>query len=198
MERMAAEYCLTSKASAAILESALLPGAKQFGDGQGIDRPSNLGNPHMNTDAPVFRSGPCWKITSPTNVSTFLAALPLLQIEEATFYLESGATAPEQLDSYLKERAVPTAVKIPGGTIVPRPVIYQILLTPNSLAGLATLVEELEVATGSFHIHIYRGRDILLSWFDAFLDPIFLSGQIPKERVDEFSKGIGCTYEQIN
>jgi hypothetical protein len=34
------------------------------------------------------------------------------------------------------------------------------------------------------HLHVYQGQHLLLQWYDAFLDPFYVSKRLPRESVE--------------
>ena len=41
------------------------------------------------------------------------------------------------------------------------------------------------------HLHLYRGQDALVQWFDAFTVPLLISKSVPLDRVERFASAVG-------
>lgn len=148
----------------------------------------------------MFRKGACWKIipVAATSFSGFVRSLKCLGLEDSFLYIEGGGAAPPKLHSYLKENNVAESLRISGGTILPRPTIYSVPLTCGKIEEIATIAENIPSPIGSVHIHVYRDQEILLQWFDAFLDPIWASIGIPEPNIKEFSEELGYSYARAS
>jgi hypothetical protein len=72
-------------------------------------------------------------------------------------------------------------------------------ITPRNLEGLADLAERHAFPELAIHLHVYKGTDMLLQWYDAGgRDPLLLSKQIPVERVREFCNRLGVEYRHVD
>ncbi len=58
----------------------------------------------------------------------------------------------------------------------------------RNLATLAKLSEHLAEPELAIHFHVYHDCEVLLEWYDAFAEPMTLSGKIPENKVREFAK----------
>lgn len=150
----------------------------------------------LKTKELSFGSGACWKISAPAELSVLFRALPLLNLEQSILYIEAGAPAPAELDSFLKKRTVAENIRIAGGTLLPRPTIYRIPLTTENIEDIAKFARRFPTPVGSIHIHIYRDDEILLSSYDAFIDPIWVSKDVPESKIRNFAEAMQCSYEK--
>lgn len=41
------------------------------------------------------------------------------------------------------------------------------------------------------HLHLYVGPEPLVTWFDAFIDPVLVSKAIARDRVEQFRRNVG-------
>ncbi len=80
------------------------------------------------------------------------------------------------------------------GTIWPRPLVFHTTLTAECVEGLAQLVEEHIAPEIADHLHVYRGTEVLLEWYDFPTDPFWLSKAIPEEAVKDFCVKLGIQY----
>jgi len=136
---------------------------------------------------------PQWEVCSPKEFPAFLRALVDLVPHGAMAYLEGGSP-PEHLESFLKERGVPEVSRVAMGTIWPRPRVYHLPATPDNLRELADIAEHCAEPEVAIHFHIYKDGKVLLQWFDAFADPMFISKEIPEDRVRAFCGRLGIEY----
>jgi len=143
---------------------------------------------------PIFSAGPCWEVTPAQSLSSFVRALITLEWANSVLYIESGTRAPSELDSYLRENAIEQPTRIKGGTVLPRPIVYCVPATIETLTDIGNIAENLTTPIGSIHIHIYQKENMLLQWFDAFLDPIWISIDVPESKIEEFSRELGSSY----
>jgi hypothetical protein len=99
----------------------------------------------------------------------------------------------------LAERVPAKTTKVAVGTIWPRPEVFHTSITPQNLEGLAELVGRHAFPELAFHVHVYKGTDVLLEWYDSHRpDLLFLSARIPVERVREFCNRLGVEYRDIS
>lgn len=140
--------------------------------------------------------GIAWKLSTVQDFPAFLTALPSLVPEGSVLYIESGGKPPQNSLSVLQELSTGDSVKVPGGTLLPRPVIYTIPITRENMQKLAAIEQQHSTPVGVFHLHVYLDSEMLLSSYDAFLDPFKISLVIPEERVKTFSDTLGCSYEK--
>ena len=149
----------------------------------------------MATKIKPVRS-PAWKISPAESFPSFLIALPDLVPEGAVLYIECGGRPPEDTQLLLADLDTREKVRVPGGTLFPRPHIHTVPITRQNMAKLAAVEEQHPAPVGAFHLHVYLGSEMLLSSYDAFLDPFTVSFVVPEERVRAFSHALGCSYEK--
>jgi len=144
---------------------------------------------------PIWNSADSWKITPVRDYPAFLRALPDLVPEGSMLYIESGGLPPEDVRAYLEARQAEEGVKIGGGTILPTPNVYCMPITRENVLGLAELEEKHPAPIGAIHVHVYRAGKILLMAYDAFMDPFWISREIPKDKVLAFCDRLGTRIE---
>jgi hypothetical protein len=155
----------------------------------------------FNAVPPSERKGinltdPFWEITPIENIESFLLALPLLVPDNSILYLE-GVGLRDNLRSFLEEINIVNDIKVEMGTIWPKPKCYQILITEKSMKELSEIAKKYVPCEVASHVHVYKDNNILLQWFDAFIDePIFLSKDIAEENVKEFCNKTGTIYKR--
>ena len=140
---------------------------------------------------------PRWKAQPVRDVALFLQALSVLAPSSSVLYLEDGRVPP-RIRTYLEERAAKDTFKVQLGTIWPRPSQFHMTATKDNLLGLAELAEYCAAPEIAIHVHVYVGGKILLEWYDAFDDPIYISNEVPEHQVQAFCNELGVTYEQVS
>ena len=140
------------------------------------------------------RRVPAWKVSSPKEFPAFFRALIDLLPEGSIAYLEGGSPKKE-LKAFLDERSIPEVSHVAMGTIWPRPYVFHLPTTPDNLSALADISENYAEPEVAIHFHVYKDDQILLEWYDAFYDPIFISNRVPESKVKEFCAKLSLKYE---
>ena len=136
-----------------------------------------------------------WEIHAVSDPSLFLRSLPILVPEPgAVLYVEG--TTDGSIREFLRGRESAARVKVAYGTIWPRPDVHHILMTTNNLECLAALVESESLGYLCNHLHVYRDDQMLLQWYDAWFDPIFISTTVPEELVARFAGALKLPYSK--
>jgi len=148
------------------------------------------------TPTASWQRGPCWKLSPLDNLVPFLRALPTLFPEGCVLYLEDGRR-PRDVREFLEARTAPDARRIAPGTLLPRPTVYRMPLTRENVDGLAALAEHHAFPELACHVHVYSGERVLLLWYDACADPIYVAREVPEERVRAFCAEVGIPYEEV-
>ena len=137
---------------------------------------------------------PQWMVSSPKEFPGFLRALVDFVPAGSIAYLEGGSP-PGELEAFLNQQSVPEVSHVEGGTIWPRPRIFHIPATAENLLGLAEIAEHCAEPEVAIHFHVYRDNHVILQWFDAFLDPMYISKEIAEDKVREFCARLSVEYE---
>lgn len=139
--------------------------------------------------------GPHWEVGAPAEFAAFLRGVGQLAPSGSVLYLEGGIPSKE-VRSYLKEHTPTTVTRVSMGAIWPRPECFHVEITPGTLEGLATLAEEHGMWEFGWHVHVYKGETMLVEWYDAPDDPLWISRDIPEEPVACFSAELGTQYRK--
>jgi hypothetical protein len=139
-------------------------------------------------------STPVWKVSSPKDFISFLRSLIDMLPQDSIAYFEGGSPTKE-LRAFFKEKAVPEVSHIAIGTIWPRPEVFHIPATSENLLRLAALTERCAKPQVASHFHIYRNNRILLEWYDAFFDSMFISKEIAEDKIKKFCTSLSVSYE---
>jgi hypothetical protein len=95
----------------------------------------------------------------------------------------------------LQRLSVSAAVRVRRGTIFPRPYDYHVPVTMDNMEEIATYLDDHPTGHFCTHCCVYRDRQILLAWYDAFLDdPMYISLTIDESEVKRFASVMGSTY----
>jgi hypothetical protein len=138
---------------------------------------------------------PFWELSGQTNFPSVLSALAALLPEGCTLYFEDGGPSGE-LDTFLRTHAVPERAHVAYGTIWPRPLVFHVPATAENLTRLAELMRSRIALELAVHFHVYRDQTVLLEWYDAFTQPMWLSGLFPGEAVRLFAQRLGMSYKK--
>ena len=140
----------------------------------------------------------CWYITGVTDAERFFRAVGEFLPEATHLYLE-GTPAKEIL-ALLSTHGADGDYQAPIGTLWSLPRSRRLGFTTSlalfaRLAEIATCHAEPEIC---YHLHLYRGDQPLLQWFDAFSDPLAVSRNVSRERVEQFCIETGGTLDEID
>jgi len=147
---------------------------------------------------------PFWKLEGKTDFPSLFRALRDLLPDGCILYFEGGSPRGRLFD-FFNAQAVPEQAHVAIGTLWPRPDYYHIPATPENLAALAKIAESYAEPEIAIHFHVYRRRNVLLEWHDAFSQPMLLSGELSEETIKTFAKALSMKItkwrnagEQIN
>ena len=136
-----------------------------------------------------------WQVRGVGDAQKFFLALRALVPPESVLALHESQG--KDVREFLREHAAATHTRVAAGTISPRPEIYHIDCSAQNLTALAELASchaEPEIA---IHLHVYRKEQVLVEWYDAFDDPMQLSGVFEEDDVMRFSESCGGDHERI-
>jgi len=128
---------------------------------------------------------------------SFLTALYRLVPVDSVLYLEGGDT-PKKIRSYLDERDAKKTCKVEMGTIWPRPDCFHMEITRKNLEDLAKLAENYATPQVVIHLHVYNNDEMLLQWYDAFFDPLFVSKKVLEGDIKNFCNKLGAVFKDEN
>ena len=140
---------------------------------------------------------PKWEISACRDMPAFLRTLITMIPEDSILYLEDGSPDRE-ISSYLEKRKTPSPCKVQLGTIWPRPVCYHMPFTPDNVTGLAEIMERHATPEVAVHIHVYKDNKILLQWYDAFDDPMYISDAVDEEKIRQFCESLSLEYRLLS
>jgi hypothetical protein len=145
------------------------------------------------TSPAILKESQCWKVSGVRTAEEFFRAVPLLVPDVTHVFLE-GSPDPD-IEALLAEGADDAAnYAAPVGTIWSWPRRnHRFSVRASSelfvrLSEAASHHAEPEICD---HLHLYRGQEALLQWFDAFSDPLLVSKAVARERVERFASAVG-------
>jgi hypothetical protein len=144
-----------------------------------------------------FQPGPDdWEVTCRGRYSgrRLLVALADALPPGLTLYVEGTSIAPI-VATYFEDRPAQQPLRLRRGIIWPRPKAYHMPMTPENVAGLAGLMENLAEPQVCDHLHAYMRMKAYLIWYDAWFDsPLYLRKDVPEEAVRRLCEYVGCEY----
>ncbi len=104
--------------------------------------------------------------------------------EGAILYFESGSPDAE-IEAFMVKNRIAEQAHIALGTIWPRPRVFHVPATSETLRKLADIMERHAEPELAVHFHVYRGGTVLLEWHDAFSQPMLVAGSLPEQKVHD-------------
>lgn len=133
---------------------------------------------------------PFWELKGRTDFPRLLRALAGLLPEGCILYFEGGS---KTIADFFQAHAIPEQSHVAVGTLWPRSTCYHVPATPENLRELAELAESHAEPELAIHFHVYRNGEVLLQWYDAFGQPMLLSGALVESKVRAFAEPLGMT-----
>ena len=137
-----------------------------------------------------------WQLDGTRCAETFLTALRGWLPDGAMLYFEGGSPD-DEIRAFMARHAVPERVHVAMGTIWPRPSVFHVPVSDAVLVELAGIMAHHAEPELAIHVLVYRDDTVLLQWYDAFSDPLLLSGSIAREQVEELARRIGGGFEKV-
>ena len=134
----------------------------------------------------------CWKVSGVRTAQDFFRAVSLL-VPDATHMFLEGSPVPD-IEAVLADAADDTGYTAPVGTIWSWPGKnrrFSVRASPELLLRLSEASSNHAEPEICDHLHLYRGEEALVQWFDAFSDPILISKSVTRERVERFASAVG-------
>ena len=137
-----------------------------------------------------------WEVSNVREAASFFRALPSLLPENSILYLEGGEH-PKAFRSFLKTRSLEPQVRISLSTVFPKPYFIHLPLLNDTVCELARMADSLAEPEICDHLHCYRDETILLSWYDAFFDPLMVSHSISESLVGSFAAQLSADHRMV-
>lgn len=134
-----------------------------------------------------------WEVSPPQESSCFFLALRQLLPPQCNLYLESPLFD-DGVEQFLVSCQLANPVKVRIGTIWPWPTWYHVAASPENLERLADLAKNGPNQDACIHLVAYENSRVLLSWYDAWTDPMWISTQYKEPEVASFAEQFECSY----
>jgi hypothetical protein len=144
---------------------------------------------HLDTTQPF------WELEGKTNFPTLFHSLTNILPSNSILYFEGGSNN-DNFKNFFTEHTIPEQLHLSIGTIWPRPKIFHIPATPQNLKTLVEISKPCAEPEIAIHFHVYCNGKIILQWYDAFSDPMLLSGDISEDKVKLFAKSLSMQYHR--
>jgi hypothetical protein len=134
-----------------------------------------------------FASG--WEVAGIRRAEDFFSVLTEVLPLPVNLYFE-GTT----IRAFLASRAVTPRLKIPPGTIWPKPTIFQVRATRQFLDQLVVIAGKHAEPEVCDHFHAYNDSHGLMQWYDAFDLPLLIDESVKEASVQGFCRKLGVQY----
>jgi hypothetical protein len=138
-----------------------------------------------------------WRVSGVRDLPAFLRALPTLLPANSILRLELDANPDEDVARVLQQFAIRSNMTRNRGTLWPRSELHHVPITPEVMSALAELAEVRAEHDMVDHMIAYRDDEILLEWYDAIYDPIFVSRAIGKSALSTFAQAVGGELDDV-
>ncbi len=122
------------------------------------------------------------ELKGPTTFVELFRALDGWLPEASILYFESGYPDAE-IEALMAEHGIPEQAHIALGTIWPRPRVFHVPATSETLRKLTDIMERHAEPQLAVHFHVYRDGAVMLEWHDAFSQPMLIVGSVPEDQV---------------
>ena|SRR5688572_23909875 len=137
-----------------------------------------------------------WRVSGVRDLPAFLRALPAL-LPASILRLELDAHPDEDVARFLTQFSTPSSMTRNRGTLWPRSELHHVPIRPDVMSTLAELAEVRAEHDVADHMIAYRGDEILLEWYDAIFDPIFISKAIDEGSLSAFARSVGGELNDV-
>ncbi len=140
---------------------------------------------------------PHWAIEGNPDFALLFRNLPGL-IEGGATLAISGSSLGHDVKDYLDKLKVTPSNSIRCEPHFFGPEAYHIPITVKNLNGLADVSERHAEPEVADHMIVYRDTTVLLEWYDAGSNPIWITKDVAKERIDNFGRAIDCEIKTVS
>jgi hypothetical protein len=136
----------------------------------------------------------CWELTRPKDFPNLFRGFIEFLPENSILCFELGIPKGELKDFFLTN-SIPERINIPKGTLWPKSQVFHVPATNEILRKLSELAEHYAAFEVAEHFHVYCDGQVLIDWYDAFDDPMYVSKKISENKVAEFCKTLSIKYK---
>jgi len=134
-----------------------------------------------------------WEISAPRTGDAFFPALLELLPESTNLVLED--VFGDEVIAFLRTQRIEPAANVNRGTVWPLRELFHIRLNAHNMQQLVSLYDRHNRIELFIHFQAYHNGKVLLSWYDAWYDPIYISPIIPEDAVKRFCQAVGSKYQ---
>ncbi|GAJ03065.1 unnamed protein product, partial [marine sediment metagenome] len=134
----------------------------------------------------------CWEVSKIKSKSSpaFFKAIGNLLPAGCTLCIE-GTNICDEVKAFLEGHSVDEICKVQLGTYWPRPEVYHAVASDEVFSALAELSERRAIPEICDHIYVYKNKEVLLSWNDAFSIPLYVSKRVAESSLKAFCQTLG-------
>ena len=149
-----------------------------------------------------------WRVFEERDLQAFVAHLDILFPEGSALYLEGSSIAEdirEFAESRKPEKVADIRPSTGPGVILSfcppsirrtRLICLHMMLTRTNLDGLVSLIEHHADPEVCDHLHVYNDDVMLLEGYDWGYGQLYVTGEIPEDKVRAFCQAARCRYER--
>jgi len=137
----------------------------------------------------------CWELTRPKDFPALFHGFIEFLPENSILRFELGSPRGE-LKEFFLFNSIPEKIPIPKGTIWPKSQVFHVPATNDNLRILSELTEHYAEPEVAEHFHVYCDDYVLIDWYDAFDDPIYVSKKFSESKVAEFCEALSIKYKK--
>ena len=140
---------------------------------------------------------PHWAIEGNPDFLVFFRNLHQL-VEERAILAVSGSSLESAVSDYLTKIKIEPRAGVRCEPHFFGPDAYHVPATVDNLAGLADMAEHHADPEVADHMVVYRDTTVLLEWYDAGANPIWITKDIDEDRIASFGRAIGCEVKAVS
>ena len=145
------------------------------------------------TPTPKLEPGAAWQLRPECDWSSFLLALRLLELQGGTVAFEG--TTERHVTRWLSKHASSEGAPISAGTMWPASDWWYLPIEGPRIVELAVLMES--AASVSIHLYAYDNTGLVIEWYDAFDEPLWISRRIDEGPLKRFVSAVGGSLETV-
>ena len=138
-----------------------------------------------------------WEVSSCSDFPALLCQFESLFPQGSIIYIE-GSSRKKDVIKYFQGHSSDDLVKVRVGTLWPKPRIYHVPITKESMHDLIALAKKYYPLEIAHHIHVYNGSKVLMQWYDAFSNaPMCFSQDFNEDSIKCFCRNLNLEYEDV-
>ena len=143
--------------------------------------------------APKLRPEDVWQLSPDVPCAQFLRTLPLLALADGMVAFEG--TIDKQVARWLATNASSTGPAISAGTVWPASDWWFLPINGPRIGELADLLED--AVSPSIHIFVYDDQGLVIEWYDAFDEPLWVTRRVGDVALTRFVEATGGSLEVV-